>query len=200
MTTDTNPPDSKRLPLRRPPYDDATRKTIENTAFRGLSPLNLRLSMAHHPLLASRFQAMAHAVLFEAEVALRPKEIAIIRTTARARAEYPWGMHVEIYGERCSLDRAMADELAKAADWQALSDPRWTDEDRLMVRLADELHENANVSDETWAQLTSRCPANQVIELVFACGVYRLASYYTNTTAVPLENGQAHFPEGHRRG
>ncbi|WP_158970284.1 carboxymuconolactone decarboxylase family protein [Chachezhania sediminis] len=199
MTTTANLPESKRLPLRQPPYDDETRKAIDNTAFKGLSPGNLRLSMAHHPALAGRFQALAHEVLFGAEVALRAKEIAIMRTTARAGAEYPWGMHVAIYGDRCALDRDMCMELATAEDWQALTDLRWTDEDRLMVRMADELHEDADVADATWALMNERWPVSQVIELVFACGVYRLASYYTKTTAVPLEIGQAHFPEGHRR-
>ena len=200
MSSETKLPESRRLPLRQPPYDEATRKTIENTAFKGLSPLNLRLSMAHHPLLASRFQSIDHAVLFEAQVPLRPKEIAIMRTTARAGGEYPWGMHVAIYGARCDLTPGMCDQIATAPDADALTGDGWTDEDRLMIRMADELHANADVTDATWAALNAQFPQTQVVELVFACAVYRMASYYTNTTAVPLEIGQAHFPEGHRRG
>lgn len=199
MTTEQDLPRSERLALRQPPYDDATRQAIENTAFTGLSPQNLRLSMAHHPELAGKFQALAHAVLFGAKVELRPKEIAIMRTTARSGAEYPWGMHVAIFGKRCDLDDAMADELAVASTDADLAHPNWTDEDRLVVRMADELHENSNVSDDTWAKLTQIWDSPQVIELVFACGVYRLASYYTKTTGVPLEIGQAHFPKDYRR-
>ncbi len=199
MSTETNLAESARLPLRQPPYDELTRQHIENTAFTGLSPQNLRLSMAHHVALGTKFQALAHEVLFKSEVALRPKEIAIMRTTARSGAEYPWGMHVSIYGERCELDDALIQELTLASNWQALTDPRWTDADKLVIRMADELHEKSNVSDETWDLLNATWAVPEVIELVFAAGVYRLASYFTKTTAVPLEDGQARFPESYRR-
>ena len=192
-------PHSDRLPLLQPPYDELTLKNIQNTAFTGLSPLNLRLSMAHHPVLGARFQALAHSVLFEAEVPMRSKEIAIMRTTALTGAEYPWGMHVAIYGERCELDETAVNDLALAESWESLSDPRWSDSDRLVIRMADELHANTNVSDETWTLLNATWPVKQVIELIFASGVYHLASYFINTTAVPLEDGQARFPEGYRR-
>lgn len=199
MSTHDTLPHSDRLPLRQPPYDELTLKSLRNAAFTGLSPRNLRLSMAHHPVLAAKFQALAHSVLFEAEAPMRPKEIAIMRTTALTGAEYPWGMHVAIYGARCELDEAAVNDLALAESWRTLSDPRWSDEDRLVIRMADELHADANVSDETWARLNATWPVHQVIELVFASGVYHLASYFINTAAVPLEDGQARFPEGYRR-
>lgn len=200
MTAQTDAlPHSDRLPLRRPPYDELTLKNLNNAAFTGLSPQNLRLAMAHQAVLGSKFQQLAHSVLFEAAVPMRPKEIAIMRTTALTGAEYPWGMHVTIYGERCDLDEAAVTDLALAESWESLSDPRWSDEDRLVIRMADELYRNTNVSDATWAMLTETWPVPQVIELIFASGVYHLASYFTNTAAVPLENGQARFPEGYHR-
>lgn len=192
-------PHSDRLPLRRPPYDEQTLKNIRNAAFTGLSPRNLRLSMAYHPTLGARFQQLAHSVLFEATVPMRPKEIAIMRTTALTGAEYPWGMHVSIYGEQCGLDEAAVNDLALAESWQALADSRWSVEDRLVIRMADELYADTNVSDETWGSLIATWPIPQVIELIFASGVYHLASYFINTAAVPLEDGQARFPEGYRR-
>lgn len=200
MAAETNElPHSDRLPLRRPPYDEQALKNIRNSAFTGLSPQNLRLSMANHPTLGARFQQLAHSVLFETAVPMRPKEIAIMRTTALTGAEYPWGMHVSIYGEQCKLDETAVNDLALAESWQTLADSRWSFEDRLVIRMADELYADTNVSDETWALLTATWPVSQVIELVFASGVYHLASYFTNTAGVPLEDGQARFPEGRRR-
>lgn len=194
-----NIPHSDRLPLKRPPYDELTLNSIRNTAFKGLSPHNLRLSMANQPVLGAKFQQLAHSVLFESEIPLRFKEIAIMRTTALTGAEYPWGMHVAIYGERCKLDRVAVDDLALAESWEALSDPRWSSQDRLVIRMADELYRDTNLSDETWQLATNTWPVPQVVELVFASGVYHLASYFTKTAAVPLEEGQARFPDGYRR-
>jgi hypothetical protein len=71
---------SNRLPLREPPYEPEVQKRIDNAAFSGLSPQNLRVALAHHSVLGGAFQAMAHAVLFKCALPERVREIAIIRT------------------------------------------------------------------------------------------------------------------------
>lgn len=186
--------DSQRLPLRRPPYDEDTARNIENTAFTGLSPRNLRLALAHNPTMGRHFQAMAQAVLFQAEVDLRVKEIAIIRTGALTRSEYVWGMHVSIFGEQAGLDDDAIRDLTLAPSWLDLRDARWTDAERLAVRMVDELHFQSGISDETWTRMNATWPPEQFIELIFASGVYHLASFFLNSAAVPLEDGQARFP------
>lgn len=193
-------PESKRLSLCRPPYDDETRESIENTAFTGLSPLNLRLALAHHPRLARRFQALAHEVLFEAAVDLRVKEIAIMRTGALTGSEYVWGMHVSIFGEKVSLDEEAIADLTLAKTWRDLKDPRWSKEDKLSIRMVDELHETSTISDETWAEMSVTWPPAQFIELIFASGVYHLSSFFLNAAGVPLEGGQTRFPREYKRG
>ncbi|MEX2519601.1 MAG: carboxymuconolactone decarboxylase family protein [Paracoccaceae bacterium] len=191
--------ETDRLPLRRPPYDEETRRNIENTAFTGLSPQNLRLALAHNPLLGARFQAFAHSVLFKADVELRVKEIAIIRTGALTGAEYVWGMHVSIFGDKCELDEAAINDLTLAPAWSDLKDPRWTDTERLAVRMTDELHFQSGISDETWEQMSAIWPPSQFIEMIFAVGVYHVASFFIKSAGVPLEEGQARFPEEYAR-
>lgn len=187
---------SRRLPLRQPPYDASVEKSINSTAFTGLSPRNLRLALAHHPKLATSFQAMAHVVLFQCAVAERDREIAIIRTGALTRSEYEWGMHVSIYGERCALTEAQLQELTCAASWRDLSDGLWTPAERLIVRMVDELHAHSTVADDTWQALNTTWPQEQVMELVFASSFYHMAAFFLNTAAVPLEDGSRRFPQG----
>ena len=189
-------PATQRLPLRRPPYPPEVEKTIGNTAFHGLSPLNLRLALAHHPKLAQAFQGMAHVVLFQCAVPEREREIAIIRTGALTRSEYEWGMHVSIYGEKCRLSEAQVNELTCATSWQALSPALWTPAERLVVRMVDELHQHSTVADETWQSLVATWPQEQVMELVFASSFYHMAAFFLNTAAVPLEEGSRRFPPG----
>ena len=187
---------SRRLPLRQPPYDPSVEKAINSTVFSGLSPRNLRLALAHHPKLATAFQAMAHVVLFQCEVSERDREIAIIRTGALTRSEYEWGMHVSIYGERCALTAAQIQELTCSASWRDLSDALWTPAERLIVRMVDELHQHATVADDTWQALNANWPQEQVMELVFASSFYHMAAFFLNTAAVPLEDGAQRFPPG----
>jgi alkylhydroperoxidase family enzyme len=187
---------SSRLPLRQPPYEPEVQRTIGSTAFKGLSPLNLRLALAHHPKLAASFQAMAHVVLFQCAVAEREREIAIIRTGALTRSEYEWGMHVSIYGDKCGLGEAQVMELTCAPSWRELSEGLWTPAERLIVRMVDELHAHSTVADETWQQLSAHWPTAQVMELVFASSFYHMAAFFLNTAAVPLEDGSRRFPAG----
>ena len=187
---------SKRLPLRAPPYEPEVEQAIRNTAFKGLSPLNLRLALANHARLGPAFQAMAHVVLFKCALPERDREIAIIRTGARTRSEYEWGMHVSIYGAKCSLDEAQIDELTRSASWRDLSSGRWSEAEQLIVRMVDELHEHSTVSDTTWAGLNQHWAQEQVIELIFASSFYHMAAFFLNSAAVPLEDGSQRFPAG----
>ncbi len=185
---------SRRMPLRAPPYDEAAARAIGNTAFSGtLSPQNLRLTLAQEPKLAVAFQQMAHVVLFKGSVSERDREIAIIRTGALTRSEYEWGMHVSIYAERCGLSEAQVMELTCN---NALSESLWSEKERLIVRMVDELHHHSTVGDSTWAGLQAHWPKDQVVELVLAASFYHMAAFFLNSMAVPLEHGARRFPPG----
>jgi alkylhydroperoxidase family enzyme len=185
---------SKRLPLREPPYEPEVQKRIDNAAFSGLSPQNLRLALAHHSGLGGAFQAITHVVLFKLALPERVREIAIIRTGALCRSEYEWGMHVSIYAEKCGLDERAIRELTLSPSWRDLGADLWTAEERLAVRVVDELHNHSTVGDETWAEMTTTWPREQAIELIFASSVYHMAAFFLNSAAVPLEDGQTRFP------
>lgn len=197
-STETTVAQSKRLPLKEPPYSPEQERNIKNnTKFKGgLSPLNLRLALANHVPLGTAFQEIAHKILFESEVNARYREIAIIRTGALTRCEYEWGMHVSIFAEKCSLDSHLIQELTLKLSWHDFNEENWSKQDLLTVRMTDELHRFSTISDETWTQMTDEWPMEQVIELIMASGVYHMASFFLNSASVPLEVGQEHFPEG----
>ncbi len=191
MTTPSLAP-SARLPLRPPPYEPEVERSLHNKAFAGLSPQNLRLALAHQPLLARAFQELGHVILFKCTLAEREREIAIIRTGALTRSEYEWGMHVSIYAERCGLTQM---QIADLTQGDAEND-RWTPRERLIVRMVDELHRHSTVADSTWAGMREHWPNDQIVELILSAGFYRMAAIFLNTAAVPLEDGSARFPPG----
>ena len=184
---------STRLPLRPPPYEPEVEKAIRNSAFKGLSPLNLRLVLAQEPKLSVAFQSMAHVVLFQGALPEREREIAIIRTGALTRSEYEWGMHVSIYAGKCGLTAEQVGELTHSASWNGLTPSLWSESDRLIVRMVDELHHHSTVSDATWQALSAAWPQDQVIELIFASSFYHMAAFFLNAAAVPLEQGAERF-------
>ena len=192
----TSVPHSTRLPLRSPPYEPEVAAAVASTAFKGLSPRNLRLALANHSKLGPAFQAMAHVVLFGGALPERDREISIIRTGALTRSEYEWGMHVSIYAGKCGLSEEQVQELTRAADWRTLSDSLWTPKERLIVRMVDELHGHSTIADATWQEMNAAWPQDQVIELIFSSAFYHMAAFFLNSAAVPLEDGSRRFPEG----
>ena len=187
---------SKRLPLRPPPYEAEVEKNIRNTAFDGLSPQNLRLALAHHPKLASAFQAMGHVILFNCALPERQREIAIIRTGALTRSEYEWGMHVSIYAEQCGLSAEQVSELSLCQHHVDLSASLWTPAEALIVRMVDELHQHSTISDKAWQQMGAYWPQEQIVELILSASFYHMAAFFLNSVAVPLEDGSQRFPAG----
>ena len=184
---------STRLPLRAPPYPPEVAARIHNTAFGALSPQNLRLVLAHQPALAAAFQAMAQQILFKGALPERQREIAIIRTGALTRSEYEWGMHVSIYAERCGLTPEQIADLTLATTPSATL---WTEAERCIVHMVDELHHHSTVSDATWAAMCSHWPEDQIVELILSSSFYHMAAFFLNSTAVPLEDGAMRFPPG----
>lgn len=180
------------MPLREPPYEPELERYLNNAAFSGLTPRNLRLVLAHQPKLAAAFQAMAHELLFKSALPAREREIAIIRTGALTRSEYEWGMHVSIYGESCGLSSEQIAELTQGMPGEAL----WTPRERLIVQVVDELHHHSTISDATWRALQSHWPPAQILELILSTSFYHMAAFLLNSMAVPLEQGAERFPPG----
>ena len=123
---------------------------------------------------------------------MRQRELVIDRVTARCGCEYEWGVHVVGFGTPLGLTE---DQITATINGQS-DDPAWSERDRLLVRLADELHRSATVSDDLWSELEARWPHDQLIELVVTAGWYRLISYVVNVAGVENEPWAARFPRG----
>ena len=74
--------------------------------------------------------------------------------------------------------------------------PGWTAWDRTLLRAVDELHADALVSDETWAQLAQRYDQRQLMEAIFTVGQYNLVAMWVNSLGVQFELGFEGFPVG----
>ena len=166
-----------RLEPLQPPYEpkveDALRRLMGPVE---ADPLNLFRTIAHHDVLLDRFRQIGSSLLSFGRLPAHDREIVIHRTTARCGAAYEWGVHATVFAEAAGVDA------------QAL----WRGEvpegrDGVLVRLCDELHETATVSDELWAELRAGWPEDQLVELVCLAGFYHLVSYACNAFAVEHE-------------
>jgi 4-carboxymuconolactone decarboxylase len=186
------PQPTVRIPPLEPPYDRDTEAMLRKWMPPGaeMEPLRLFRTLVVHSDLASRMRPLGAGILGHGRVEPREREIVIHRTCARAGAEYEWGVHAVAFGRPLGLTDA---QIAATARGTA-DDPAWSERDALLVRLCDELHDTATVSDELWAELAAGWPPDQLLELVVTAGWYRLISYVINACRIEHEPWAERFP------
>src|SRR5262245_50713349 len=86
--------------------------------------------------------------------------------------------------------RSRSPEPARPMSARAAFRPR----ERLLLRLVDELHDTAEVSDTLWQQLRAEWTEEQLVELVVLVGRYHLISFVTNAFRIPHEPYGVPFP------
>ncbi len=171
------------------PFQPAIQAVLGSVTPPGAAPLTLFTTLARDERLFHKF--FAGSLLDRGHITVRQREIVINRTTARCGSEYEWGIHICVFAQRAKLTDEQVRSLALAGP----HDSCWSEEDRALIQLSDELHEQADVSDETWRGLRERFDDGAILELLMLAGFYRTVSYLTNVLQLPLEPSARRFPK-----
>lgn len=188
--TSADRPDTARIePIS---LDDVVDEELAATLAGALSidgrPLNIFGVLGHHPKLLKRFNLLGGFLLNKGLLPERERELVILRVGANARAVYEFGQHTVI-GRRCGLSDDEIVALTKSPDAHG-----WSDDDRALIALADELAADDCVGDATWATLSARWSEAELVELLIVAGFYRLVSGFLNSAGVQLDDGVPGFP------
>jgi hypothetical protein len=171
-----------------PPYSSEASEHFSKLMPPGMEPLKLFRTVAHNPRVLGRMRR--GGLLDKGSITTREREIMILRSCARCGAEYEWGVHVAFFGRQAEFNEAQV----RATVLGDGEDPAWDEEERLLIRLADELHDSARVSDALWSRLNAKWQPAQLIELMMLAGLYHAVSYLINGAAIELEANAPHFP------
>lgn len=181
-------PSTPRIaPLGQGELDDAQRELVAGVTGTGTAS-NIFLTLARHPGLMRRWLPFGGKIL-NGKLPARDRELLILRTAWRCQAAYEWGHHVEI-GRQAGLTD---DEVARIPAGPVGA---WSEPDALLLRAADELHDDAFITDETWAGLAGRYDERQLIEIPMVVGQYHLVSFTLNSLGIQPEPGIAGLPGG----
>jgi 4-carboxymuconolactone decarboxylase len=155
-----------------------------------IETLKLFRTLAVHDGLFSRMRPLGAGLLGHPRLDPRDREIVILRTCARADAEYEWGVHAVAFARQLGLtDAQVTASAAGNAD-----DPVWSAQDAELIAAADSLYDSCGIPDELWASLADRLSQDQLIELVVLAGWYRLLSGVINAAQIDLEPWADRFP------
>jgi alkylhydroperoxidase family enzyme len=177
--------DPRVAPL-RPPYPEAL------DAFLNALPLKLFRTIAHNAPMTVAMQGWGGYLLDRNSNSLpsRVRELIISRVCGLCRCEYEWGVHAARYGHRVGL----TDEQLASTAVGTPEDSCWTDADRAILQLVDELHQRAHVSDTTFAAAHEVLDTAQLIEAMMLAGWYHAISYTANGFRVAPESDAPPWP------
>jgi alkylhydroperoxidase family enzyme len=171
-----------------PPFAPELQEVFDRVMPKGVPPLALFTTLARVPRVYERFRA--GSLLDRGPLSLRQREIVIDRTCARCGCAYEWGVHVTFFAERVGLTA----EQVRATVRGGSDDPAWSQEERLLVRLVDELRETVQISDELWRGLEAAFSVEQILEAIALVGFYHTVSFFANGMRLPAEPYAAAFP------
>jgi alkylhydroperoxidase family enzyme len=177
-----------RIAPLEPPFAPDVAETLAAMMPPGVPPLALFRTLAHNPRVLGRIRA--GNLLDRGSLERRDRELVILRTCARCGSEYEWGVHAAVFARRFGLSEA---EIAGTVLADA-GDPRWSERDRLTLRLVDELHETATLSDALWRALRPLWSDAQLVELLVLVGFYHTIAFVTNALAIVPEPAAERFP------
>lgn len=174
-----------------PPYSDDATDLLRRMMPGGQEPIALFRTYVRNFPLAEALHAWGGYVLSRRlSLTLRDREILIDRTCARCGCEYEWGVHITYFAERAALTAEQVASLTRGSS----ADPCWTSErDRLLLDVADALHDASDIDDALWARLAAEFTDEQILDLLMVCGWYHAISFTARALRLPLEPGAASF-------
>ena len=179
-------------PARLGPVEDPTPEQAELLeAYRAFSdgePFNIFRTLAHHPKLFKKSMVLATALLLKGNLPPRTREVVILRVAWRSGSVYEWGQHVRI-GLDSGLTQEEIDALATEAA-EAITD----EGERLAVTVTDELMATVDLTDATWDAAVAQWGEQDLMEMIFLAGNYRMLAGFLNSARVELDEGLGGFP------
>ena len=179
---------SARIAAATPPFSNEVQERLTRRMRPGRAPLVLFTTIARDERLFKRF--FDSGLLDRGNLTIRQREIVIDRTTALCRSEYEWGVHVAFFGAKAEL----TDDQVRSLVHGGPEDSCWSPGEAFLIRLCDELHSTASVSDAVWTGLRKEHSEAAMMELLMLAGFYHTVSYLTNALRLPLEADGKRFP------
>ncbi|MGH1492281.1 MAG: carboxymuconolactone decarboxylase family protein [Acidimicrobiales bacterium] len=170
------------------PREDLLDKIRESQRNSPVNAVNVSATLAKNKPLNSAFGPFAQAVLFHGGLTRRNVELAVLRMGWNCQAVYEFGQHT-LFGRDAGLTDAEIYGVTRP-----LNQHDWTDEERIVLQVVDELYADDCVGDVTWKAAAAIFSEAEMLHLVMAAGCYRVVSGVLNSCGVELDEGVPGWP------
>ncbi len=180
------PPEmSDAIAALRPPNPRYPFPSRDPSRPKGLNALGM---LAHHPELTTAYHHFNGHVLFASTISPRQRELLVLRVAVLRDADYEWAQHAVLAGD-AGISSAELEQIRSGP-----RDPGWSPFEAALLTAADELVEDARLSDGTWAALAAELDTRQLMDVVFTVGAYDLLAMAVRTFDVELDDDLADRP------
>src|SRR4051812_19857088 len=171
------------VPQREPALTVARVEPMEGTG------IAIGRTFARYPKLATPRGTGSNYVNQKSNLMPRHRELLILRTGWDCQAEYEWAQHVGSVGRGRAMGLPI-EQIAAGPDA-----PGWDPFEATLLRAADELYRDSNLSDGTWAALSTKFDDVMKINALITASNYRMVSMALNALGVQIDPGDERFPK-----
>ena len=128
----------------------------------------------------------------DSPLAMREREIVILRVCAANDCEYEWGVHVAAFAGHVGLTA----EQVRATRLEAATADCWEEHERTLLSVVDGLCATGTLDDANLQDFQGRFRVEQQLEVFALCGNYHTISFVANAARLAGEPFAARFPVG----
>ncbi len=133
-----------------------------------------------YPDLYEKVAEVSVQLLGKSTLPKRDFELVVLRTDWLCQSPYNWGEHVKI-AKRFGITSEEIEDIVKGS-----AAAQWGAHERALLSAAEELHESAMISDETWTTLSKSFSEKQMFELIVLVGQFTLVTFFQNSLRLRL--------------
>ena len=181
---------ARLAPLPEAEWSEDTRKAIAAVPGRSSrysttrgGPSSVVCTIAHNPGLVALQSTWAGTLALKGALDRQLAELLTLRTAWLCQSDFEWGHHAE-YAEHFGMTPQEIDRIPEGPEAAG-----WTDQQRLLLRAADELHVDSKISDATWTALAVDFSPGLLIEIIVTVGQYTMLSMVTNAFEIDIDEG-----------
>lgn len=160
--------------------DAAVGRRLEAFNFRHGQALPLFEALAHSPVALEDLAAGTEAAIERTVLPQRLRELLILRTLARWQARAEWDVHIALYMTTTPLTQEEVKWLGGAPGWI-----RWTEAERVLIDIADALHERAGIPANLWDALSHAFTRPEIAEILMIVTQYIKVALLTRALELP---------------
>jgi len=143
---------------------------------------NIYKTLAHHPELYTRWSGLGQYLLNGSTLPPRDREIVILRMGWLCQSPYEWSQHARIAKADVKMTETEVHRIAVGASAKG-----WSEFERTLINMVDELRYDTQIGDKTWQALRAKYSIEQTIDAFYTAAQYQLVSMALNSLGVQLD-------------